>query len=166
MWFDRPTQLSSKQTPFSSNFFDYDEETDFTFYPPEHFFSDTPTPTLASTPVLPKRCSSGKGTDSQRTSQFRAYDISQSPALAWLKWSYDKVTRDVLRRLIDTVMMQTPIRERPDPPGRNMKRVKSGLVIWLDQHIELVIRYLYTSKWDKQSRMSYDVWKRIHSSRT
>jgi hypothetical protein len=164
MWFNRPSQLSSQQTPFSSNFFEYDEETDFTFGTPDHFFSHPST--SASTPIHPKRCPWGKGTDSHKTVEYRAYHIWQSPALAYLNWSYDEVTKDLLLRLIDAVVMQIPIRERPDPPGRNMKRVKSGLVMWLDQHIELVIRYLYTSKWNTQSRMSSDVWNNIHSSQT
>jgi hypothetical protein len=39
------------------------------------------------------------------------------------------------------------------------------LVMWLDQHIELVVRYLETSKRGMQLRMTSDVWERTFSSR-
>jgi hypothetical protein len=177
MWISRPSQLSSKHTSFFPNFFDYDEDLDFTFSSPDHFLSEisapnpipTPIPTPTSTSMIShrKRCPWGKGTDSLKTSQFRAYDISQSPALTYLKWSYNEVTKDVFLHLIDAVVMQSPLQERPDPPGRNMKRVKSvksGLVMWLDQHIELVLRYLHTSKMETESRMNSDVWESMFSS--
>jgi hypothetical protein len=174
MWISRPSQLSSKQTSFSPNFFDYDEDIDFTFSIPDHFLSEIsapnpipnpiPTPTSTSMISHPKRCPWGKGTDSLKTSQFRAYDISQSPALTYLKWSYNEITKGVLLHLIDAVVMQMPLQERPDPPGRNMKRVKRGLVMWLDQHIELVVLYLCTLKMETESRMSSDEWERILSS--
>jgi hypothetical protein len=157
-----PFQLSSSQTRFSSNFFDYDPESDFTFFTPDELPSDILTPTFVI--CHPKRCPWGKGIDSRKAFEFRRYDISQSPALTYLNCSYNEVTRHMLSHLIDTVITRSPSRERPTPPGRNMRRVKNGLVMWLDQHIEFVARYLHPLKMEMQSRMNSDSMERTASS--
>jgi hypothetical protein len=114
-------------------------------------------------PEQRKRCPWGKRKDSRKTSQFRAYDISQSPALIYLQLSHLDVTKDVLIHLIETVVMFTPPNERPELPGRNMKRVKAGLVMWLDQHVMLVARYFHPLKEKIMDSPQCEPWKKPSS---
>jgi hypothetical protein len=84
----------------------------------------------------------GEGIEAQRASRYRTYDISLSKIFQFLQNSYGTVTRPVLDDLITAVVSSVPEGQRPKPPGRNQRRARNGLVMWLDANSFIVWRYL------------------------
>jgi hypothetical protein len=89
---------------------------------------------------LRQRVPYGTGIEAQRTAVIANYDISRSPILSLLR-IYD-ISDDMksLLTLIKHVLLSYPEGERPNPPSRTQRRMKRGLVQWLDIHGALIQR--------------------------
>jgi hypothetical protein len=84
----------------------------------------------------------GQGLEARRAWQYRHYDISRSKIFQFLQNGYGTVTRAILDDLIAAVLGSVPQGQRPKPPGRNQRRARNGLVMWLDSHALIVWQYL------------------------
>jgi hypothetical protein len=116
-------------------FTDSDYQEDFDFATVDDDETTYPQPTRRPVPW-------GQGVEARRASQYRRYDISSSKIFSALQFRYGTVTRVVLDELIVAVINSLPDGQRPKPPGRNQRRARNGLVMWLDANSPIVWRYI------------------------
>jgi hypothetical protein len=84
----------------------------------------------------------GQGIDAKRTEIFRRYPTADSYILHQIGKRFKRVTRQVLLDLIDGALASHAQRVPLEPPTRNQKRVKAGLVAWIDDNAAFMHRYL------------------------
>jgi hypothetical protein len=60
----------------------------------------------------------------------------------FLQNDYAHITHSLLIDLAKAVVENTPGWERPSPPSRNEKRVKAGILTWMDRNAPQVLHYL------------------------
>jgi hypothetical protein len=132
-------------------FFDRDNgyyDSDSMFF----MFNAKPSPQFLSQEILESsiqrkqtkvRCPWGRGSEAALTAVYRQYDHRASPIFKMLQSRFPMVTVEVMHSLIDTIRESLPEAARPVRPPRAQRRSKQGLVIWLDQHADIVIRWLH-----------------------
>jgi hypothetical protein len=84
----------------------------------------------------------GYGVEAQRSAPYRAYPMSRSPVLHLLRGSYDTITKEMLLRIIHASLRRCPESARPSPPTRAQRRMKAGLVSWLDENSTFMMCFL------------------------
>jgi hypothetical protein len=84
----------------------------------------------------------GYGVDARRTAKFRKHNITRSWMYHYLEAHYHVVTKDMLLRLVNAVVESIPEHLRPQSLTRSEKRVKAGLMLWIDGHAGQVLTYL------------------------
>jgi hypothetical protein len=84
----------------------------------------------------------GYGRDAMRCARFRSYPITISPIFRYLSQGNEEITKASLQRLIDLCIASCPNDLCLKPPTRSQKRVKAGLVYWLDKNATCVMKYL------------------------
>jgi hypothetical protein len=84
----------------------------------------------------------GYGRDAMRCARFRNYPVVASPIFRYLSQGNEEITKASLQRLIDLCIASCPKDLCPKPPTRSQKRVKAGLVYWLDKNSICVMKYL------------------------
>jgi hypothetical protein len=84
----------------------------------------------------------GHGRDALRCMRFRNYPAAASPIFHCLSQGKSEITKPTLQTFIDLCIASCPEDMRPKPPTRSQKRVKAGLVYWLDENALCVMRYL------------------------
>jgi hypothetical protein len=96
-------------------------------------FTSNPTPiSITILAYGQRRRNYGSGPEAARTSEFRSYDISQSKSYKWLQDGLGYVSKEMLIHFIQTILTACPEASRPPSPSRTQRRVKNGLVQWLD----------------------------------
>jgi hypothetical protein len=86
----------------------------------------------------------GTGIDAKRTSSTRRYPAAQSRVLRLLaQYGFPTLKADLLQ-LINDALKNCPENERPQKPSRSQKRVKNGLVQWMDINEQLMEQYITT----------------------
>jgi hypothetical protein len=84
----------------------------------------------------------GDGIDAKRTEQYRAYPADRSIIVPEIARLFGKVTKGLLLRVIEDSLRLCPEDRRPVAPTRSQKRMKAGLVAWIDENRPLVMAYL------------------------
>jgi hypothetical protein len=84
----------------------------------------------------------GTGCEAEKTSQYRTYDYQTSAVYKRIQYHFDSCTIPVLNNLITGIRESCPDDIRPEPPSRSMKRIRPGLIYWLDTHESLALKYL------------------------
>jgi hypothetical protein len=113
--------------------------------PPLNFPHLVPSPPNITSPItVPRRRPYGRGVDAERSARYRRYDVEHSPVYTLLRRKTGRVSKSLLLKLIEAVIERAPPSERPEPPGRNQRRAKGGLVLWLDSHYPLFARVYYS----------------------
>jgi hypothetical protein len=115
----------------------------FLEWPPElRFPGDDPLP--HPPPMKPHRMKYGKGIDARRTAPYRRYDIRKSQIFGYLEKRFSMVTKELLLRLAHSIVDSAADPSKVSPPGRTQKRIRSGLVLWMEQNSAVVWSYLRT----------------------
>jgi hypothetical protein len=89
-----------------------------------------------------QRARYGTGIDARRTAPFHGYPIEHSELYQFLKGARGEVTKNFLLRLVTVVVDSAPPGSGLTAPGRTLKRIKCGLVCWLDENAPLAWAYL------------------------
>jgi hypothetical protein len=131
---DEPSKLDSSY-PFDLFCLDYTEPNVLS---EEWPFAEKQLKSTSSRP----RIQYGHGLDARRTAKYRCYPISESPVMRSLLQHPDAVTRQGMMTLIDSCLATCPPDRRPNPPTRSQKRVKGGLVSWMDENASFVMHYI------------------------
>jgi hypothetical protein len=84
----------------------------------------------------------GQGIDAKRTAVFRNYQPRQVFVLQLIHELFPVVTRQVLMELIVNALARFPLSMRPRQPTRAQKRVKAGLLAWIDENQSFMTWYL------------------------
>jgi hypothetical protein len=95
-------------------------------------------------PAKPHRMKYGKGIDARRTAPYRQYDIRKSAIFCYLEKRFSMVTKELLLRLAHSIVDSAADPAKVSPPGRTQKRIRSGLVLWMEQNSAVVWNYLRT----------------------
>jgi hypothetical protein len=99
--------------------------------------------TIQPSPVMSlRRLVYGKGKDARRTAKYIRYPISLSPVFLYLQARHIRITKIGLTELVMRLLEIIPPEQRPHGPTRNQKRVKGGLLYWLDHNARLIFPYL------------------------
>jgi hypothetical protein len=85
----------------------------------------------------------GQGIDAKRTAIFRHYRIQDSYVVRQIACLVPVVTRQVLMNLISDALQNCGDLVCPSPPTRDQRRVKAGLVSWIDHNTAFMSRYLF-----------------------
>jgi hypothetical protein len=89
-----------------------------------------------------QRKSYGSGIEAKRTAFMKNYDTSRSPILLLLRQCGIPDTKSNFLALIQNAVLDCPENERPTHPSRSRKRVKGGLVQWMDMNAEFIQEYI------------------------
>jgi hypothetical protein len=84
----------------------------------------------------------GTGIDAMRTAKIRDYDTSKSCILQLLEQQRFIIAKVGLLKLINNALLSCPVNERPNGPSRSQKRLKAGLVQWLDMNSMFMEQYI------------------------
>jgi hypothetical protein len=84
----------------------------------------------------------GMGVDARRSARYRAYPVQSSTIHRRLCDVYGIVTKEMLQALITAVIDRSPVTARPLAPTRSQRRVKGGLMAWLDDHESVALSCL------------------------
>jgi hypothetical protein len=96
-----------------------------------------------------KKIMNGTGREYAKIPKWiRSYDLETSPVYRQLRIhnSTSMISVDVLKDLIIAIQTSSPENNRPTPPTRAKKRLKKGLIVWLDQNAVAVFKYLEHSR--------------------
>jgi hypothetical protein len=97
---------------------------------------------ISKAPRRRRRRAHGLGVDARRTARYRAYPIEESVIHRHLQEVHGIVTIEMLQSLITILIDRCPPWARPPAPTRNQRRVKGGLVAWLDANESLALTHL------------------------
>jgi hypothetical protein len=86
----------------------------------------------------------GHGLEARRSAPYRSYPMCRSPVLHFLHLSYGTVTKEMLLNMIRTSLRRCPESARPAPPTRAQRRMKAGLVAWLDENATFMMCFLHS----------------------
>jgi hypothetical protein len=97
-----------------------------------------------SVQLIPRRPRTpyGSGIDARRTASFRSFDFKGSQVHQLLQQTHPDLTKEILRKIIKTIIENCPENVRPKEPTRSHKRSKRGLGLWLQENVKLVISYV------------------------
>jgi hypothetical protein len=84
----------------------------------------------------------GKGKEARQTAKYNQYPIVLSPTASYLQARQIEITKIGLTQLIVRLLDIIPPERRPHKPTRNQKRVKGGLLYWLDHNASVLFPYL------------------------
>jgi hypothetical protein len=70
--------------------------------------------------------------------------MCRSPVLRFLRDSYGTVTKEMLLNMISASLRRCPESARPLPPTRAQRRMKAGLVSWLDENATFMMCFLHS----------------------
>jgi hypothetical protein len=84
----------------------------------------------------------GLGVDARRSARYLAYPKEASAIHKHLHHVSGIVTKEMLHSLIMALISRCSPNERPSAPTRAQRRVKGGLVAWLDEHESMALSYL------------------------
>jgi hypothetical protein len=89
-----------------------------------------------------QRVKYGTGIDARRTAQFHGYNPEHSEVYQALERVGIAVTKDLLLQLTAAIVDNAPPGSGLIAPGRTIKRIKSGLVFWLEENARYTWAYL------------------------
>jgi hypothetical protein len=84
----------------------------------------------------------GKGKEARQTAKYIRYPMALSPIAFYLQARQIEITKIGLTQLIVRLLAIIPLEQRPHGPTRNQKRVKGGLLYWLDHNASVLFPYL------------------------
>jgi hypothetical protein len=93
----------------------------------------------------------GTGREASLTAVYRHYDLSQSPAFYLLGSDTSNLTIEQLLQLIHQIRESIPAESRPKGPSRTQRRVKVGLIAWLDMNWKSSISFLLKSRFARKN---------------
>jgi hypothetical protein len=84
----------------------------------------------------------GQGIDARRTSVYRQCKVSQSMIYQFLQHHYGSISHAFLLELVGSIINSCPEWQRPIPPSRSAKRIKAGVVAWMESNVTYVLSYV------------------------
>jgi hypothetical protein len=86
----------------------------------------------------------GSGREAARAAMFQMHNVDSSRVVNEWKKTLEgtTITKRLLMTLIKSILDFCPVYQRPSPPTRNMKRMKQGLIFWLDTDEVVALHYL------------------------
>jgi hypothetical protein len=84
----------------------------------------------------------GRGIEALRAAQYHHYDTLHSPSFLCLHVIYKEVTRSKLIEVSKAILETTPQGIRLTPLSRHQRRVKGGMLRWLDDNLDALHSYI------------------------
>jgi hypothetical protein len=93
----------------------------------------------------------GHGQEARLTAHYRRYEVGRSPIYRILQHQFPMVTAKGMCELIECIIASCPEEQRPRGPSRSQRRVKGGLVCWLDAHSAIAAKVLTRTQFWKNA---------------
>jgi hypothetical protein len=84
----------------------------------------------------------GKGLEARRAAPYHHYDTLHSPSFLCLHAIYKEVTRSKLAEVSKAILETTPHGIHLTPLPRHQRRVKGGMLRWLDDNLGALHSYI------------------------